>query len=114
MLGLAVTQPLANAEGATPVPEPAPDAQLLDEVIVTAKPLAPAADENFKAARDLVAGFGAKPRASTTSTVLSALGQRFSLLPTAPPQASSDSADRADAAAQRSTLSITNKPGQQP
>lgn len=80
-------------EAATP-----PSSVLLDGVTVKGN-RQPQADESFLKARESIARFGAHPRESQTSQVLSALGQRFSLLPTTPPQASTDSADRADAAA---------------
>ena len=80
--------------------EPAvpPSAVLLDGITVRGN-RQPAADESFLKVREAIARFGARPRESRVSQTLSALGQRFSLLPTTPPQASSDSADRADAAA---------------
>lgn len=82
-----------EATAATP-----PSEVLLDGVTVKGN-RQPQADESFLKAREAIARFGAHPRESPTSQVLSALAQRFSLLPTTPPQASTDSADRADAAA---------------
>ena len=60
---------------------------------------APEVDESFQKAREAIAKFGAHPRESKLSQTVAALAQRFSLLPTEAPQASTDLADRADAIA---------------
>jgi hypothetical protein len=88
----------AAAPTAREPPVEAPPSVMLKGVTVKARPATPA-DESLGKARQAVAQ-AMQHRPASVGDVAAALAHRFSILPDTPPEASHDSADRADAIAQ--------------
>ena len=89
--------PPAGATASEPLTDETPSV-MLKGVTVKAR-AAPPADESLSKARQTIAK-AMQHRPASIGNVAAAVAHRFSILPETPPEASHDSADRADAIAQ--------------